>query len=241
MRRGEIVEFNPIVSTKLYKQVIEQIKERIYNKTLKKGDKLPSERDMAVMLGVSRTAIREGLRSLEMLGITESRQGEGTFIVSSFPEYKIFEPLSLIFMLENNTVELLDVRSMLEIECAGMAAEFITPEELETLDGYRLLLTGEREGKITEEADYTYHSLIAKASHHTLLYYMYSSINEVVSHHIVDMRQLILEDPNNSEILALQHNEIYQAILLKNRDQARQAMREHMQYVHDQLCRKYKE
>jgi GntR family transcriptional repressor for pyruvate dehydrogenase complex len=235
------MEFQPIVSTKLYQQVINQIKSMIYNKILKKGDKLPSERDMAVMFGVSRTAIREALRSLEMLGLTESRQGEGTFIVPSFPESKMFEPLSLVFMLEDNTMELMAVRSMLEIECAGFAAESITPLELEELDQCTQLLSGIHEGTITEEADYVYHSLIAKASHNTLLYYLYSSIHEVVSHHIVRMRQMILEDTDNSKILATQHNNIYQAIVRKNRDQARQAMRTHMKFIHDQLCLNYKE
>jgi GntR family transcriptional repressor for pyruvate dehydrogenase complex len=234
------MEFQPIVSTKLYQQVINQIKSMIYSKTLKKGDKLPSERDMALMFGVSRTAIREALRSLEMLGLTESRQGEGTFIASSFPEYKMFEPLSLIFTLEDNAMELMDVRSMLEIECAGYAADFITPQELEKLGQYTQLLMGIHEGTITEEADHIYHSLIAKASHNTLLNYMYSSIHEVVSLHIVSMRQMILEDAANSETLASQHNSIYQAIFHNNRDQARQAMRVHMKFVHDQLCLKSK-
>ncbi len=235
------MEFQPIVSTKLYQQVITQIKTMIYNKTLKKGDKLPSERDMAVMFGVSRTAIREALRSLEMLGLTESRQGEGTFIVPSFPEYKIFEPLSVIFTLEDNTMELMAVRSMLEIECAGLAADSITPHELEKLKTYQQLLMGIHEETVTEEADHIYHSLIAKASHNTLLYYLYASIHEVVSHHIVSMRQMILEDRDNSKLLATQHNNIYQAVVDKNRDQARQAMRVHMNFVHDQLCLKYKE
>ncbi len=234
----EFKQFQPIVSTKLYQQVINQIKGMIYNKTLKKGDKLPSERDMAVIFGVSRTAIREALRSLEMLGLTESRQGEGTFVAPSFPESKMFEPLSLVFMLEDNTMELMAVRSMLEIECAGFAAESITPLELKELDRYTQLLSGIHEGTITEEADHVYHTLIAKASHNTLLYYLYSSIHEVVSHHIISMRQMILEDDANSKILATQHNNIFQAILQKNCDQARQAMRAHMKFVHDQLCQK---
>jgi len=229
------MEFEPIVSTKLYQQVIQQIKNMIYNKTLAKGDKLPSERDMAAMFGVSRTAIREALRSLEMLGLTESRQGEGTFIALSFAESKMFQPLSLFFMLEDNTMELLDVRAMLEIECAGLAADSITPQELEEIDKYRQLLMGIDEGTITEEADHIYHSLIAKSSHNTLLYYMYSSINEVLSQHIVDMRKMILENTGDSKIIATQHDNIYRAICQKNSAQARQAMRVHMNFIHDQL------
>jgi len=237
---GYILKFEAVTATKVYQEVIKQIKEMIYNKTLKKGEKLPSERDMAVMFGVSRTAIREALRSLEMLGLTESRQGEGTFIVSSFPEYKLFEPMSLLFTLEDNLMELVNVRSMLEIECAGLAAQHITSEELEEIKRYQEILTGNNEEIITEETDYFFHNLIAKASHNTLLYYMYSSIHEVINKNIVDMRQMILENNDNSEILAKQHYNIYLAISLNQCDQARQAMRVHMNFIHDQLCLKYK-
>lgn len=225
------MEFQQIVTQKLYELVIAQIKQMIYHKQLVKGDKLPSERELASQLGVSRTAIREALRSLEMLGLIVSRHGEGTFVASSFPEAKLFEPLSLIFMLEDNPTELSEVRAMLEIQCAALAAERIKPEELCLLAECVEQFQNSQEGPRLAEVDKKFHTLIAKASHNTLLYYLYSSIHEVVSHHIVDMRYLIIADPSNSKILAQQHAGVYEAIAAGNVQQAREAMTEHMDFV----------
>ena len=74
--------FKPIKNIKVYEQVIEQIKEMIYQGELKRGDKLPSERELRAQFNVSRASIREAFRVLEMIGLIESRPGEGTFIRS---------------------------------------------------------------------------------------------------------------------------------------------------------------
>lgn len=225
------MEFQQIFTPKIYELVIAQIKEMIYHKKLVKGDKLPSERELASQLGVSRTAVREALRSLGMLGLIVSRHGEGTFVASAFPEEKLFEPLSLIFMLEDNPEELAEVRGMLEIQCAALAAERASAEELSLLGACIQDFQYSQEGPRLAEVDKNFHTLIAKASHNTLLYYLYSSIHEVVSHHIVDMRYLIISDPRNSKILAEQHLKIYESIAAGNVLGANQAMTEHMRFV----------
>ena len=77
------IMFSNISSKKVYEQVIEQIQESIFNGELKKGDKLPSERELSEQMRVSRTSIREALRVLETLGVVESKQGEGNFVCSN--------------------------------------------------------------------------------------------------------------------------------------------------------------
>ncbi|MDU2066327.1 MAG: FadR/GntR family transcriptional regulator [Sporomusaceae bacterium] len=233
------MKFQQIVTRKLYELVIDQIKEMIYHKRLVKGDKLPSERDLAVQLGVSRTAIREALRALEMLGLIVSHHGEGTFIASAFPEEKLFEPLSLVFMLEDNPTELSEVRAMLEIQCAGLAAEKIKPEELQLLAACVQEFQTSQESPLLAEVDKNFHTLIAKASHNRLLYHLYSSIHEVVSHHIVNMRYLIISDRQNSSILLHQHKAIYESIATGDVKKAREAMTEHMVFVRSQFDSKY--
>ena len=76
--------FSPIKNTKVYEQVIDQIKEMINEGTLKKGDKLPSERDLAQQLNVGRTSIREAIRALEVIGLIDCKQGEGNYIKSNY-------------------------------------------------------------------------------------------------------------------------------------------------------------
>ncbi|MBP2641141.1 MAG: GntR family transcriptional regulator [Firmicutes bacterium] len=225
------MEFQQIVTSKIYKLVTDQIKQMVYHKKLRKGDKLPSERELASRLGVSRSAVREALRSLEMMGLLVSSHGRGTFVADSFPQEKLFEPLSLIYALEDNLTELSEVRSILEIQCAGLAAERISPEEKATLKEYiEQLINSQEESKLAE-IDKDFHTLIVMASHNKLLYYLYSSIHEVVRSYIGTMHRLIIANPENSKVLLKQHILIYESITTGNAKQARDAMAEHMQFV----------
>ena len=76
------MDFKPIKSEKVYENVIRQMKENIYKGNLKKGTKLPSERELSSILGVSRAAVREALSALDVLGVVETKPGEGTYIVN---------------------------------------------------------------------------------------------------------------------------------------------------------------
>ena len=78
--------FSPIKNTKVYEQVIDQIKNMIDEGNLKKGDKLPSERSLVEQLKISRASIREALRALEVIGLIECRQGEGSYIRTNFQD-----------------------------------------------------------------------------------------------------------------------------------------------------------
>ena len=114
--------FSNISNKKVYEQVIEQIQDNIMDGTFKKGDKLPSERDLSETMGVSRTSIREALRVLETMGVVESRQGEGNFICSNI-EKSLLQPLSMMFKLnEGSWSDIFELRNVLEIECARLSA-----------------------------------------------------------------------------------------------------------------------
>src|SRR6056297_4335974 len=110
------MEFKQIKNNKVYEQIIEQIRELIYEGELKKGDRLPSERQLKKDLGVSRASIREAFSALEMIGLIESRPGEGTFIKERFDD-NLVDPLSLVLILnENVEEELLELRRVLEVD-----------------------------------------------------------------------------------------------------------------------------
>ncbi len=122
--------FIPIKNAKVYEQVIEQIKTMIISGNLQKGDKLPSERELVDQLKVSRTSIREALRALEIVGLIKCKQGEGNFIRDNF-DNSLFEPLSLVFMLErSNKEDIIEVRRIIEVEAAALAAKRITKDQL---------------------------------------------------------------------------------------------------------------
>ena len=193
--------FSPIKSTKVYEQVIDQIEGMIDKGTLKKGDKLPSERDLVEQLKVSRTSIREALRALEVIGLIECRQGQGNYIKASFQD-NLFEPLSIMFMLEgSNPEEIWELRKIMEVEAVGLASNRITSEQLKELkDITESFMNCENEA-IDTEIDKNFHYKIAECSGNILLFNILKTVSTLVDHFIKDARKLILTKQGNKEIL----------------------------------------
>ncbi|WP_068674652.1 FadR/GntR family transcriptional regulator [Oceanobacillus sp. Castelsardo] len=110
-----------IPNQKAYHGVLEQIRIFIHKNLLKPGDKLPSERELAETLGMGRSSVREALRALELLGIIETRKGEGTFLGS----YRPFQTVEILasFILGNNSTkdDIIATRKLIEKEAAKLA------------------------------------------------------------------------------------------------------------------------
>jgi len=150
--------------------VIDGIRQMITSGELVAGSRLPVERELGARLGVSRGPLREGVRALVILGILETRQGDGTYVTSLEPG-RLFEPLGMLAELQSpeNNVHLLGVRRVLEPEAAAHAALRISDEDLaeagRILDRGEALLTDERiDLEATIDVDTDFHRLIANAS-----------------------------------------------------------------------------
>lgn len=229
--------FSPIKNTKLYEQVIEQIKDMILRGELKKGDKLPSERELVERLQVSRTSIREALRALQIIGLIECKQGEGNYISQSF-ERSLFEPLSIMFILEkSNPEEIIQVRKIIEVETAAIAAKKITKEELESLE---ILITAFKNS--TDEIDNVkidkkFHYKIAQASRNFIIVNILNAISSLIDSFIKDARNKILMEEKNREVLAKQHEDIYNALKKGDSKKAAEAMRKHLDFANEYMMK----
>jgi len=115
-------------------EAIEKIKAMIVSGTLRAGDRLPKEADLAAELGLSRSSLREAVRALSLMNILDVRQGDGTYVTSLEPTL-LLEALSFIvdFHRDATVLELLQVRRILEPAATAMAAERATDAELEEL------------------------------------------------------------------------------------------------------------
>jgi GntR family transcriptional repressor for pyruvate dehydrogenase complex len=122
--------FEAVRKVRRYEQVAEQIRRLIGSGALKPGDLLPPERELAARLGVGRSSIRDAVRTLEVMGILEPRQGHGT-VVRDLNADALVVPLSLVLTRKRELVtELLDVRRMIEPGLAARAAKNATDEEI---------------------------------------------------------------------------------------------------------------
>ncbi|MFL0164730.1 MULTISPECIES: FadR/GntR family transcriptional regulator [Clostridium] len=218
---------------KVYHQVIEQIKNNIKSGKLKKGDRLPSEREMSESLGVSRASIREALRALEVVGLVESRQGAGNYIKTNF-DNSLFEPLSVMFMLQESSIEeMYDLRETLELRCARLSAKNIENNELELLAAILdRMYIAENEAE-SLELDIKFHYLIAKTSRNTLLINVLEVISQLMDEFIRKSRAQILHTGKTRGNLLEIHENLVRALKCRDANKAHNAMVEHFDLIRE--------
>lgn len=174
----------PIKSEKVYKIIMKQIKDIVKSGELKRGDKLPSERELALRLNVSRTSVREAIKALETLGLVESKHGGGNYIKNDFEDI-LLEPLSIAFMLlGSNNSEILELRKVIEPEVASIAAKNITENEIKELENIIEKLSKTTDSKICASLDKEFHYVIAKASKNHLLSTIVFSVSSLIEEYI---------------------------------------------------------
>nr|WP_165769087.1 GntR family transcriptional regulator [Virgibacillus profundi] len=118
---------------KVYQAVLQEIRKFIEMNDLKSGDKLPSERGLSENLKAGRSSIREALRAMELLGLIETRHGEGTFL-STYRPYQTVELLSSFILQENTTrSDLMLTKRIMEKEAAKLAFSQMNEDAVEEL------------------------------------------------------------------------------------------------------------
>jgi len=193
--------FTPVKNTKVYEQVIEQIKYMIVSGELKKGDRLPPERELVERLQVSRTSVREALRALQIIGLVECKQGGGNFIREQF-EDNLIEPLSLMFTLQDSrNSEILELRRVLEVETASLAARSITDEELNALAEIIAGMKSHPDEQENVVLDKRFHYIIARASRNNLIVSILTAVSSLMDSFIKEAREAIINRDENKETL----------------------------------------
>src|SRR3954454_22157958 len=122
------IAFGTVSRDGLPEQIAQRLIALIIERQLQAGDRLPAERELAASMGVSRSSLREGLRALAMLGVTEMRHGDGTYLTSLEPE-ALMRPVGLVLSLSDSGLEeLFEARKLVEPGLARLAAERIGDE-----------------------------------------------------------------------------------------------------------------
>ena len=217
--------------TKVYDVVVKDIKDKIIDGTLKKGDRLPAEREMAERLGVSRTSIREAIRALEVLGLVESRRGAGNYIVDNFNN-SLLQPLSMMFILqEYSTTDIHELREMLEVECCRVAATLISDSSIEVLNNIVDEMEKTTDEKKSLELDIKFHNIIIKSSKNPLIINVLAVISQLMDKFIREARIVILCHEDNREKLQNNHKDIAVAISSRDKKRCAEAMKKHFRLI----------
>ena len=208
-------------------EVISQLREMIHRGELRPGDRLPPERDLAKLLGVSRPTLRAGIRSLAAVGVLQSRQGAGTFIVKSDgPPSLDSNPLRLMASLHGFTSgEMFEARKSLEMAIAGLAAERARSEHIACLSeecaGMYASLDDPEQFLVH---DMRFHQAVASSSGNRIL----TSLMNMVATILFDVRSKTVKRAKDLKESAEMHRHVYRAIRERDPEAARNAMRDHL-------------
>ena len=206
-------------------QVMLHVTGLIERGALRPGDRLASERDLAAQVGVSRTSVRAGLRSLAAMGVVQTRRGAGTFITAG-PPTLVSEPLRLIASLHGLDLGgLWEVRRVLEAGSASLAAERASAEQIATLsDEVTGMYSALHQPQTFLDHDLRFHRAVAAAANNPML----GAIIEAVAALFFEQRRVTIERARNLRESADAHRKIYQAIRARDGESARAAMEEHI-------------
>jgi len=223
-------EFEAVRKVKLYEGVARQIERFISEGVLRPGDKLPSERELAETFEVSRSSVRDGIRTLELTGLVEARQGEGTIVCDLSPD-SVVNPLASVLVRKRQLVaELLDVRKMLEPPLAARAASNASPEEIAHLEDI-LRRQGQkvRQGELAVEEDSEFHYGIARAANNSVI----MKVLDILMDLLRKTRERSLQVQGRPQQSFASHRRILSAIKRGDGRAAEIAMRHHLQKIEE--------
>ena len=223
------VKYRPIgPQEKLYKTIVNQIRKMIVSGVLKKGDQLPSERELASQFGVSRTAVREAIKSLSEIGLVDIMVGKGTFVSNNTTD-RIVESFNLLLHVEQVKMkDLHSARNVLETPIAKMAARNRTDENIERLK--ILLIEMESTQEQTKKfinADPEFHIELAPASGNTAYTVLIQAIIQILK----SERTYAMNFKDQTMSALDHHKEILEFVINQDEHGAEIAMQSHLDDV----------
>ena len=219
--------FEAIRRDKVYEAVARQLETLILEK-LKPGDKLPPERELAEMFAVSRSSVRDAIRSLELSGLVEPRQGVGT-VVCEVTADSLLNPLVNALKRRQELVsELLEVRKMIEPPLAARAATHASEDEIKEMeDILRRQAEKIARDEMTIEEDSEFHYTIAMASGNSVVLKVLDLLMDLLR----ETRERSLQLVGRPQKSLAGHRQILAAIKKSDASAAEAAMRKHIEDV----------
>ena len=229
---GERPVYKVVRTSRLYEQIVQQIEESVLNGTLKPGDQLPAERDLAQRLGVSRTAVREAVKTLREKGLVEAYSGRGTFITdgTSQAARQSFDLMVKIGQQgqQEGLPHLAELRLALEPGIAAMAAERVTDEDLTAMrEAVAVMDRSQENAEAYIEADLDFHLALAEAAANPLILSLIDSIVGLLR----EQRIRIFNVEGGPQRGQFHHKRILEAMERRDPEMARATMRAHLEQV----------
>lgn len=214
-------------------QIIKSLTEYFFSGSLLAGSKLPSERQLAEALGVSRSAVRDAIQSLGLLGVVDIRQGDGTYLRETGSELlpRVIE--WGLFLGERRVMDLIEARQQVEISLAALAARRRTDEDVAELQSILEQMDAASGSDEFVGLDIQFHAAIAKAARNTVLADVLSNITSLIRVWMSRSIEAAGETVTSND----EHRLVVEAISAGNSRAAQSAMRTHMRHAEQRLRR----
>jgi len=214
--------------------IVENLINLIKQRSLQEGDKLPSERQLCEIIGVSRPILREALKALQVMNIIDIRQGAGAYVKSLEPE-EVIEHLDIVFHLDSSLYkDLYEARRILESSVVRIAASIITDEEIDAIEeNIRQAAESIDDPEAFFQRDLEMHEMILKASGNRVIPIFMQSVNKL---------SLLMREKTNARPMIRQktmndHKLILKALKDRDPDAAAKAMDQHIANVENMFLK----
>jgi len=223
----------PIKPKRISDQVLDQLRELIFRGTLKPGEKMMPERELAEAMNVSRTTIRDATQRLVAMGLIVQKQGQGTF-VKAFDGRSDSPLVKAMEAHEGSIVDLLEVRMGLECNAAALAAGRADATDLKALaHGIEEMTQAVASGRLGTQADTSFHMAIAYATKNPLQVLLMRNFYDHLFYGIRENLAELHKYKGNGDIIIGQHQRIMDGIKSRDTYLAYSAMKAHIQFVID--------
>ena len=221
------MSFKTIKKESTLEIIIQQIKKQIKKGILKPGEKLPSERNLGIQLGVSRASVREAIQALAFSGYLEVIQGKGTYILEMATQYD--EIVKFFSEFSNYSLDyLMEARIMLEGEFARLAALNASQEEIDVIERVFNEIASSKDLNTFFVKDLEFHLTIAKATHNPIMNGLMKIIGEML---YKETQRIIGRSRYTKENTIETTRDLVQAIKQRDAEKAKELMSEHIKDV----------
>jgi GntR family transcriptional repressor for pyruvate dehydrogenase complex len=225
--------YTPIQSSKVFEQIVEQIEKRILSGELQSGDRLPTERELSEQFHVSRTAVREAMKTLAQRGLVDMRPGRGTIVIDGTSQ-AMRHSMGLMMKVgqAGSSESLVEIREIIEPEIAALAAVRATDEQITAMrEAVKIMDIYIHETNAYIKADNDFHRALAAGTQNILILSLVDSIVDLLS----EQRKLIFSTNGAPERGQIHHKRILDSVIRHDVEAAREAMRAHLQQVREDV------
>lgn len=224
--------FKPIKPKKISSQIADQIRESILSGDFTPGEKLPPERELAEMFGVSRPSVREALNILSSAGLVMSYQGGGTVVLSLVDPSQGNSLSELIRNQQERALEVIEVRKCMESWTAYFAAQRALPEDLRRMEEIiKNMEENLADRHPPEDLDANLHIAIARSTHNIVWLHLMQSIFDAMKEFQRDVWRAVYNNQEDYSLLFKHHSAIVEAIRARDAEGAREAMMRHLSFA----------